>query len=357
MKHFLDLKRNLKTDVSAFPELKVSLLGDTATQFLADALRGEAIERGFRLNLYEADYDSAESEILNLSSGLYVSGAAYTIIFQSTHKLLEKYSVLSPSERDTLADERLAFIRTVCENVRGRIICYNYPEIGDGVFGGYANKVRASFTYQTRKLNYELMNLAVIFPDLYVCDLCELQACYGRKWMFDSSIYVSTEIVLSIDALPYVASRTMDVICSVEGQFKKCLVLDLDNVVWGGEVGEVGWVNVQIGHGLGIGKAFTEFQRWVRKLKERGIIICVSSKNDETRAKEPFEKNPEMVLKMEDIAVFMANWDSKADNIRRIREILNIGFGFRAIPGETYRYEMPVCEYKPQVCFIRDSDK
>ncbi|MCQ2065773.1 MAG: HAD-IIIC family phosphatase, partial [Bacteroidaceae bacterium] len=91
-------------------------------------------------------------------------------------------------------------------------------------------------------------------------------------------------------------------------------------------VGDDGWEGIQVGHGLGIGKAFTEFQQWIKKLKNRGIIICVCSKNDEDKAKEPFEKNPEMVLKLDDIAVFVANWDNKADNIRTIQQILNIGF-------------------------------
>jgi FkbH-like protein len=83
---------------------------------------------------------------------------------------------------------------------------------------------------------------------------------------------------------------------------------------------------IQLGHGLGIGKAFTEFQMWVKKLKQRGIIICVASKNNEETAKEPFEKHPDMVLKLDDIAVFQANWETKVDNIRTIQSILNIGF-------------------------------
>lgn len=94
----------------------------------------------------------------------------------------------------------------------------------------------------------------------------------------------------------------------------------------GGIVGDDGWENIQVGHGLGIGKAFSEFQQWVKKLKKRGIIIAVCSKNDEKKAKEPFEKNPEMVLKLDDIAVFVANWENKANNIHTIQSILNISF-------------------------------
>ena len=323
---FKELKRNLKKDVSALPTIKVSLLGDTATQFLATAIKGEGIERGYNIDLFEAEYNQVERQVLDPTSDLYAHDAKYTIVFQSTHKLLEQYSLKPASEWSALADERINFIRTICENVSGKIIYYNYPEIEDTVFGSYANKVSSSFSYQLRKLNYELMNLAQEYPNLFICDIAGIQNKFGRDFMFDTTVYVSTEMILSIDALPYVASRTLDIIASIEGKFKKCLILDLDNTVWGGVVGDDGWENIQVGHGLGIGKAFSEFQQWVKKLKNRGIIVCVCSKNDEDKAKEPFEKNPEMVLKLDDISVFVANWENKADNIRTIQSILNIGF-------------------------------
>ena len=323
---FKELKRNLKKDVSALPTIKVSLLGDTATQFLATAIKGEGIERGYNIDLFEAEFNQVERQVLDPTSDLYAHDAKYTIVFQSTHKLLEQYSLKPASEWSTLADERISFIRTICENVSGKIIYYNYPEIEDTVFGSYANKVSSSFSYQLRKLNYELMNLAQEYPNLFICDIAGIQNKFGRDFMFDSTVYVSTEMILSIDALPYVASRTLDIIASIEGKFKKCLILDLDNTVWGGVVGDDGWEYIQVGHGLGIGKAFSEFQQWVKKLKNRGIIVCVCSKNDEDKAKEPFEKNPEMVLKLDDISVFVANWENKADNIRTIQSILNIGF-------------------------------
>jgi len=95
--------------------------------------------------------------------------------------------------------------------------------------------------------------------------------------------------------------------------------------MWGGIIGDDGLENIQIGS-LGIGKAFSEFQYWVKKLKNRGVILAVCSKNTEHIAKEPFEKHPDMVLHLDDIAVFVANWENKADNIRQIQSILNIGF-------------------------------
>jgi FkbH-like protein len=153
-----------------------------------------------------------------------------------------------------------------------------------------------------------------------------LQNVFGRRFMFAPNVYMTTEMVLSVNALPYVASRVVDIISAIRGQFKKCLILDLDNTVWGGVIGDDGLEGIELGHGLGIGKAFTEFQMWVKKLKQRGIIICVASKNNEETAKEPFKKHPDMLLKLDDIAVFQANWETKVDNIRTIQSILNIGF-------------------------------
>jgi FkbH-like protein len=132
-------------------------------------------------------------------------------------------------------------------------------------------------------------------------------------------------MVVSLDALPSIAAKTVALINAMKGRLKKCIILDLDNTVWGGIIGDDGIENIQIGS-LGIGKAFTEFQHWVKKLRNRGIIVAVCSKNTDSVAREPFEKHPDMVLRLEDIAVFRANWDNKADNIRYIQSILNIGF-------------------------------
>ena len=329
MLQFKELKKLLKSDLSAFPSIKVSLIGDTATQFLGTAIKGAGVERGYNINLFEAEYNQVERQFLNSTSELYEFDADMIIVFQSTHKLGELHSQLPVEQQMKLADERLGFITSICEIpalANKKIIYFNYPEIDDTVFGSYANKVTSSLSYQVRKLNYELMNLSQQYSNLFICDIAGLQNKLGRDFMFASNIYVSTEMVLSIDALPYVASRVMDIVCAIKGQFKKCLILDLDNTVWGGVIGDDGIEGIQLGHGLGVGKAFTEFQMWIKKLRQRGIIICVASKNNEETAKEPFEKHPDMILKLDDIAVFQANWETKVDNIRTIQSILNIGF-------------------------------
>lgn len=329
MLDFKQIKKLLKSDNSGLTKIKVALLGDTATQFLATAIKGLAVTKGYDLDLFEAEYNQIERQLLDPTSDLYEFDPEFVIIFQSTHKFGETHSQTAPEKREFLADERLNFIREVCLNPRlegKKIIYFNYTETDDAVFGSYASKVASSFPYVLRKLNYELMNLSQDFPNLYICDISAIQSKLGRDVMFSPNVYTSTEMVLSIDVLPYVASKVLDIICAVKGQFKKCLILDLDNTTWGGVIGDDGLEGIQLGHGLGIGKAFTEFQMWVKKLRQRGIIICVASKNNEDTAKEPFEKHPDMILKLDDIAVFQANWETKVDNIHTIQKILNIGF-------------------------------
>ena len=329
IKDFPQLKKNLKADLTKLPKVKLALVGDTATQLLVTAIRGMGVECGYNIEVFESEYNQVERQFFDMSSELYQFDADFIVLFLSTHKLCEHHCQLPMNEQAELAKERIAYIESICQIPtleNKKIICFNFPEIDDSIFGNYANKVRSSFLFQVRQLNYELMELATKTPNLHLCDIASIQNKLGRDMMFAPNIYVSTEMVLSIDSLPFVAKRIMDIICAVKGQFKKCLIIDLDNTIWGGIIGDDGLEGIQLGHGLGIGKAFTEFQMWIKKLKQRGIIICVVSKNNEETAKEPFEKHPDMVLKLDDIAVFIANWETKVDNIRTVQSILNIGF-------------------------------
>jgi len=109
------------------------------------------------------------------------------------------------------------------------------------------------------------------------------------------------------------------------GAVRKCLALDLDNTLWGGVIGDDGLSGICLGQGDPRGEAFVEFQRYVRALRQRGVILAVCSKNEEAIAREAFEKHPEMVLRLDDFSCFIANWDDKATNLARIARDLNIG--------------------------------
>jgi FkbH-like protein len=329
MKHFNEIKRNLKKDFSSFKTVKIALLGDTSTQFLNVALRGLAYDYHLNIDIFEADFNQIELQLLNTDSEVYQFKADYVIIFYASHKLLNKFYKTNLEARTAFADNKINQLQEICNTINQhlttKIILYNFPEIDDQIFGNYANKIISSWLYQQRKLNLELSALSASIGNLFICDLVSLQNQIGKSNMFRPSVYVNSEMVLDMEALPEVAARTLSIINANDGKIKKCLILDLDNTTWGGIIGDDGIENIQIG-GLGIGKAFSELQYWAKELKNRGIILAVCSKNTESIAKEPFEKHPDMVLRLEDIAVFVANWENKAANIKHIQSILNIGF-------------------------------
>lgn len=329
MKSFLQVKKNLKNNFSGLKLIKVAVLGDTATQFLIQALRGAGFDYGFDLQIWEADFNQIERQVFDPASELYGFNPEIVIVFQSSHKLLGKYNKQKPEQYNGFASAQMYGVSDIVsnlnENLKAKIIYFNYSEINDTVFGNYANKYEPSFLFQLRKLNYELMLFAEKQPNFYLLDLSSIQNQIGKSNFFQPSIYINTEMVLSLDVLPWIATYTLDLVAAMYGKFKKCLILDLDNTMWGGVIGDDGLENIQLGS-LGIGKAFTEFQYWIKKLKNRGIILAVCSKNTESIAKEPFEKHPDMVLRLDDIAVFIANWENKPDNIRQIQHVLNISF-------------------------------
>lgn len=353
MKTFGELKKNLKKKPEGLKTIKVALLGDTATQFLNVAMKGSAIDGGFDLDIFEADFGQVSRQILDPTSEYYEFSADYTIIFESSHKLLSQYYKAYDSQL-TFAENKINYVEEIYETIQSRtkskVIYCNFPGIDNQVFGNFANKVESSFVFQLNKLNYLLSSqIALNKSNFFIVDLVSLQNKWGRNFMFSPNIYVNTEMVLSLDALPIVAHQVLSIISSIEGKFKKCVILDLDNTTWGGIIGDDGLEKIQIGS-LGIGKAFTEFQYWVKSLQKRGIILAVCSKNDEDKAKEPFEKHPDMVIKMDDIAVFVANWENKADNIRKIQSILNIGFDSMVFLDDNPFERNLVRENLPDVC-------
>ena len=326
---FLQLKKNLKKDFSGLPVTRVALLGDSATQFLAQAMKGYGYEVGMNLELFEADYNQIEQQIFDASSDLYRAHPEYVLILHSAQKLRERFYALSSEEKATFADRHGETVAAYCEAIASHIpatvVYYNFPEIDDGIFGNYANKLDISFTCQQRKINCHLMEMSRNIPALFICDLSALHNRYGERFVCDERMYVTSDMIFSMDFLPLIAKSTVDIMQALSGRIKKCLIVDLDNLLWGGVVGDDGLENIQIGD-LGIGKAFSELQRWIKELKRRGIILAVCSKNEERLAQEPFEKHPDMILKLQDIAVFVANWENKADNIRHIQSVLQIGF-------------------------------
>ncbi len=327
--HLNKLLKSLKLPTEGLAKIKVALLGDSATQFLGKALIAQGKQHKLNIEFYESDFDQIDMQVLAPDSELYEFGADFIIIYQSTEKLLNQFQKTPQAERHDFYQQKLSNIASLWSAVfaksQAKIIQFNFVEINDNVFGNYANKLHHSFLSQLRRLNVGLMDLAEEHKGAFIADLLAIQSRIGYEQLFDTKFYVNSSMTLAPDALPEVSLQLIKIISAIRGSFKKCLILDLDNTTWGGVIGDDGMENIQIGS-LGIGKAFTNLQLWAKELKNRGVILAICSKNTEHIAKEPFEKHPDMVLRLEDISIFVANWENKADNIRHIQSVLNIGF-------------------------------
>lgn len=325
---FQQLKKLSKTDASALPQYSLAVLGDCATQHLATALRGYGVSVGIRLNVFDADYDQIDAQVMAPDSELYRFAPQGVLLQMCTEKLQEAFYDRPPEARASFAEDTYARIRQIWSRIGSRIpatvLQCNFPLIDDGVFGQFGNKTEQSFLFQQRKLNYLLTQGCQEAKNTFLIDLDALQTALGRSTFADPKLYYVAKMPISLAALPAAAKLVVDVVRSLQGAVKKCLVLDLDNTLWGGVIGDDGLSGIQIGE-LGTGHAFSDFQKWLKELKNRGILLTVCSKNNEDTAKEPFEKHPEMVLRLEDFSMFVANWEDKARNIRTIQQALNIG--------------------------------
>jgi len=325
---FQDLKKYSKSKIEAQFLIPIAVLSDTSSQLFVKALKGFGKKESIEFDIYESDYDQIHQEILNSGSEFHKEEREYVIILTSTEKLLELYRKTPITERHYFGKNKSDFFENLINNISGfsKVILNTYPRSPDSIFGNYSSNVESSFNFQLSVLNLELKKMQTKYGNTLLCDIEALQNFVGIHGRIDPKFYIKGNMAFRLEFLPLLTKNYLDIIRASKGiKLNKCLILDLDNTTWGGIIGDDGIEGIHIGN-LGIGKAFDALQQWAKDLKNRGIIICICSKNTESIAKEPFEKHPDMTLRMDDISVFVANWENKADNIRYIQEVLNIGF-------------------------------
>jgi FkbH-like protein len=185
----------------------------------------------------------------------------------------------------------------------------------DEVYGQQGFQNENSFLFQLLKIQHELSQYVQLKNQV---GLLSIASSY-----FNAPFFYATQSDISLEAMPQVAYQLLQMLNARLGKMKKCVIVDLDNTLWGGIVGDDGWENLELGN-LKRGKVFEDIQLWLRELKDRGVVLVVCSKNEESTAKEVFEKHPDMVLDLEDFAFFVANWKAKSENVHHILASLNI---------------------------------
>ena len=307
--------------------IRIALLADCATQHLADIARAIAARNNVQAQVYEGNYDGVDLEILDPNSALYAFNPQYVVILLSSEKL--KAHLYASSDRRGFAEETIGRLENLWAAFRAQsqatIIQSTFVLPSERAFGNYELKVADSVGSIFTEINYRLAVKARESKNVLLNDVDFLAASVGRTQWFDARMWNMAKTPCRLEHLPLLAQSLLDTILAASGMFAKCVVLDLDNTLWGGVIGDDGLEGIALGE-FDEGEAFVGFQTFIRELKRRGIILAVVSKNEHAAAVLPFREHPHMVLKEEDISVFVANWDNKADNIRLVQKTLNIGF-------------------------------
>ena len=332
--------------------MKLALLGNYATQFLAKPLSKRLKSEYAEFQLYHAEFNTVDFELLDSDSLLMQFEPDIILWHESTLGLRDLFYQTNAVGRENFAENYIQKIGNYLASINSklsncRIIFPNHSLVfNDNVFGHFSSKVISSWKFQIDKINFLLNELSAKEENFYIIDS---QPNKKIEVITDYSMVVNAELHFTPDYLNWLSEEIGQLIAVFRGLFKKCIVLDLDNTLWGGIIGDDGLESIQIGN-LGIGKAFTRFQKWLKELKYRGVILAICSKNEESIAKSPFLNNPEMILKLDDFAVFVANWNSKADNINQIQQILNIGFDSMVFIDDNPAERDIVRKHLPLVC-------
>ena len=325
-----DFKTLLKAAKQHTPDKndhRLAILADSATQHLAQAITGYGALTNFPTQVYDADYNQIMLQVFDDSSQLYEFNPSAVLVFMCRQKLFERYCESEGNRVDfaeTVMNDIKAIHRKIHQVSGASVLQFTFPYENDMAFGNFGLRAPSSFAFQLCKLNMLLMEWAAAENYCYLADINSVKSKFAAEDFYDEKLYCNAKLAVSVNVLPQLAKSVIDVLKPLKGQQKKCVILDLDNTLWGGVIGDDGIDNIEIGE-LGIGHAFSSLQLWLKELKKRGIILCICSKNNEGVAKEPFIKHPDMILRFDDIAMFVANWEDKATNIRYIQKTINIG--------------------------------
>lgn len=304
----------------AMTTLSLAVLGGGTLDLLCDMTRFWMTLERIDLRVYLPPYGVWRQEVLSPQSTLYQTNPEF-IWFFTNRRDIEELGRMSPQEA-------VNNLRTLWDVIRERlpgigIVQNNCDLPAERVFGNFeATCGCVSWCVEYNQLLTEACreNNILLFDYAYEAAYCGLSAWDDPRYWFHSKNTFAPEVTprISYDAAKFLAA--------LKGKAKKCVVLDLDNTLWGGVIGDDGIDGILLGSDFGpSGEAFCRFQEYLKELSRRGILLTICSKNDEETAKEPFLCHPGMRLKIEDIAVFKANWNNKADNIRDIASTLNLG--------------------------------
>lgn len=322
------IKKELLKQSNLIPT-RIAILGGSTTTEVKSMLELFLLAGGLQPTFYESGYNRYYEDVLFENPDLW-NFKPNIVFIHTTWQNISGFP--GPMEEDVEVETRvrreMSRFESLWEKIHaelGAIVIQNNFDLPHlRPFGN----LEASETYGNvnfvLRLNAEFANYARKHSYLLIHDILYLSAQVGQAAWFRPSYWYSFHMALSPIASVALGKDVAAIVKGVYGKSKKCLVLDLDNTLWGGVIGDDGLQNLILGKDHPVGEAYLDFQRYIKSLHRRGIILAVCSKNDDKNAREGFS-HPDSILKLEDFSAFKANWNTKPENLREIAAELNIG--------------------------------
>jgi FkbH-like protein len=309
--------------------IRLAVLASSTVEHLLPAIRVAGMRRDLWIETFTPDYGQHVQALMDPASSLFAFHPTAVLFAYDAHHLL---AGIEPGGDAAEIDRHISRIgeNLAAQWARARqafgcqVIQQTLLPVFDPLLGSNEHRLPGSPYWAVQQLNAMLRRMAdAAAVDIFALDA--VAATDGMAAWHDPALWHRAKQDVHPSAAPCYGDRVVRLLASASGRSSKALVLDLDNTLWGGVIGDDGLEGIILGQGSALGEAFVAFQRYARDLSRRGVILAVCSKNDMANAIEPFEKHPETVLKRSDLACFVANWTDKATNIRDIAAQLNIG--------------------------------
>ena len=313
-------------------KIKISLLSSFTINGLSESLKVKCSKKQISCYTHVADYNQYNQEILDKNSDLYAFSPDITFLILDTRSIFGNlfhlpYSI-TKLERESFVDEKiheiLNLVNKFNENSSSKLVITNLGLPNYSPHGIAEMKTSYSFHDAVMDFNKKLKDNLIEMNSVYIFNFFNFIAKHGENNVFNFQNYLFGDIKISLNYIPHLANDFIPYIISFLGLTKKCIVVDLDNTLWGGIVGEDGFDGIRLGP-QPPGNAFIEFQKYLKALSQRGIILAINSKNNFDDAIEVIRKHPHMILQENDFSCIKINWNDKASNMREISDELNIG--------------------------------
>ena len=347
------LKKNL--DDSGRQKVKIAVIGSCSLQYFVMVLRLFLYKYDVLPEILEGEYDGIQMAVFDKQSELYRFQPEIVIVLSDYRDIRNLPPLLSAeAEVDAFVKSSIEYYRALWSNISEIKGCHIFQSNIVLPLERELGNFEMNVCYSRQNV-YHLINLGMLKhkgDHVTIVDLEYAASMVGKERWFDNTSYFTSKLAFSLDYIGVACDIFAQQISVLKGRVRKCLVLDLDNTLWGGVVADEGAQGIQVDPNNAVGEAYLSFQKYILGLKKRGVILAVISKNDFESAKEPFEVNENMLLRFEDFSVFIANWESKAENIELVSRKLNIGIDslvfFDDNPAEREIIKM----YHPEVLVV-----